>query len=187
MTILVDLIRPRTRSFAIAFDCLTVLAGSIFLGVMAQLAFPLWFTPVPLSMLPFGIMLVGATCGSKKGALSVLAFLVEGAFGLPMFAGFSGGMAVLFGASGGYLLASALSAFLIGYFLERGWVYKYSLTTLALTIGTAVMYLGGFAWLSCFVGMKQAFVLGVVPFLIGDAIKVGAAAALVPTCWKLRR
>ena len=185
MTVLIDQLRPKSQSWAIVFDCMTVLTASLFLGVMSQLALPLWFTPVPLSMLTFGVMLVGATLGSKKGSLAVLAFLAEGALGLPMFAGLRCGIAVLFGPTGGYLFGSVIAAFVIGYFLERGWVKKYGFTALALLIGSVIILACGSAWLGCMIGMKQALALGVYPFLIGDLIKVAAAATLVPTCWKL--
>ena len=125
MTVLIDLARPKSRSSAWLFDILAVVGASFFIGLMAQLAVPLWFTPVPLSMFPMSILLVGAVLGSRKGALAVLAFLFEGACGLPMFAGFSGGISVLFGATAGYLFGSAIAAFVIGYLLERGWVKRY--------------------------------------------------------------
>ena len=187
MTTLVDLVKPKNRSWAISFDCLAILAGSLFLGVSAQLALPLWFTPVPLSLFPLAVLLVGATLGAKRGALAVLTFLAEGALGLPMFAGFSGGIAVLMGPTGGYLVGSVLAAFAVGYLLQRGWINKYGLTTLALFTGSIIILGMGALWLSHFVGMQKALALGVYPFILGDVLKVGAAATLLPTCWKFAR
>jgi len=185
MTVLVNLARPKSWSYALLFDILFVFGGSLFLGLMAQLALPLWFTPVPLSMLTLGVLLVGAAMGSRKGALAVAAFLVEGACGMPMFAGFSGGLVVLFGPTGGYLFGSVLAAFIVGFLLERGFVNKYGLTALSLLIGSAIILGSGTLWLSFLLGPKAAFSLGFYPFILGDLIKVGAAASLVPTAWKL--
>ncbi len=187
MTILVDLARPKSRLYAALFDIFFVLGGSFFLGLMAQLALPLWFTPVPLSMLPLGILMVGACLGSKRGAITVLAFLAEGAVGLPMFAGLSSGLIVLFGPTGGYLFGSVIAAFVVGFFLERGWINRYGLTTLTLLSGSAIILVSGALWLGLFVGFKSACALGLYPFILGDLLKVGAAATLLPTCWKLFR
>ena len=185
MTVLVDLARPKSHNSALLFDMLFILGGSLFLGLMAQLSLPLWFTPVPLSMLPLGVLLVGACMGSRKGALTVLAFLGEGALGLPMFGGLSGGAAILFGATGGYLFGSVLAAFVVGFLLERGWINKYGLTTLSLVLGSTIILVSGALWLSFIVGFKAAFSLGVTPFILGDLLKIGVAATLVPTCWKI--
>lgn len=179
MTVLVDLARPKAQSLRIVFDCL---AGSLFLGLMAQLAIGLWFSPVPLSLWSLGILLVGATFGSKKGALIVMAYLAEGAIGLPMFAGLSGGVAALCGPTGGYLFGSILVAFSVGALLEKGWK-----NASAFFVGSALLLICGTLWLACFFGIKNALAWGLYPFLIGDLIKVGIATSTLQTCRKFAR
>ncbi|MCH9609953.1 MAG: Biotin transporter BioY [Chlamydiales bacterium] len=185
MTVLVDLVRPKSRNLALAFDALAVVGGSLFLGLMAQIALPLWFTPVPLSLFTVGVLLLGAGLGSKRGALAVLAYLLEGSIGLPMFAHMTSGAAVLLGITGGYLFASVPAAFVVGYLLERGWNSKYGLTALALLVGSAMILGFGTLWLSYFLGFKGALVCGFYPFVVGDLLKVVATATLLPTIWRV--
>ncbi len=181
----VDLVRPSNKARAFCYDLMCVITGSLFLALMAQLTLPLWFSPVPISMQSFAVLMLGAVLGSKRGALAVLTYLAQGACGLPFFAGGSFGFAVLMGACGGYLFGYVFAAFLIGYLLERGWNTSYKYTVSALTLGTFVILVAGFAWLSLFVGVHNACVMGVYPFLIGDLLKVGIATSLISTGWKL--
>jgi biotin transport system substrate-specific component len=181
----VDVIRPSDKRYAYAYDMLCVLAGSLFLALMAQLSIRLWFSPVPLSLQSFAVLMLGALLGSKRGALAIVAYLAEGALGLPFFAGGSAGIAALIGPTGGYLLGFILCAFLVGYLLERGWKRSYAMTIAALSLGTAVILFTGAFWLSFFVGGQNALTMGIYPFLIGDLLKIGAAASLIPTGWKL--
>ncbi len=180
-----DIVRPSSKSFAYSYYFLCVLAGSLFLGVMAQFSIPLWFTPVPITLQTFGVLMVGGILGSKRGALAVMAYLAEGAFGLPVFAGGVAGPAALMGPTGGYLLAFVGAAFLVGWLIERGWKQSYLLTVVALTLGTLTILIVGAAWLGFYVGAGNALTLGVYPFLIGGACKIAAAALLIPKGWKL--
>lgn len=122
MTSFVDVIRPvRSKPIAFAYDTGCILFGSLFLALFSQLAIPLWFSPVPLTMQTFAVLLLGALLGSKRGPLAVALFLAEGACGLPFFAG---GTAGISGATAGYLIGFVLCAFLVGFLLERGWKKK---------------------------------------------------------------
>lgn len=185
MTSYVDVIRSSDKPNAYAFNILYVLAGSLFLALMAQLSINIWFSPVPLSMQSFAVLMIGALLGSKRGALAVVTYLAEGALGLPFFAGGAAGIARLAGPTGGYLLGFILCAFLVGYLLERGWKRSYVMTMAALVLGTLVIQACGALWLAFFVGGQKALIMGVYPFLIGDLIKIGTAASLIPTGWKL--
>ncbi len=184
MSAYIDLIRPRRKQATLAFDLLCVLGGSLFLALMAQVAIPLWFTPVPLTLHTFAILLMGALLGSKRGTLAVILYLAEGALGLPVFAGGAFGWARLLGPTGGYLLSFILATYLIGYLLERGWRTSYLRTLFALMIGEAIILLLGTLWLSMSVGMDKAFMLGFVPFIPGEMVKILATALLIPTGWK---
>ncbi|MCC5832814.1 MAG: biotin transporter BioY [Chlamydiales bacterium] len=174
-----DVIRTSRTGYVCALNIVSLLAGSLFLALMAQISIPLWFSPVPLSMQTLAVLLLGALLGAKRGALAVAAYLAEGALGLPFFAGGAAGMAALAGPTGGYFLGFILSTFLVGYLLEReGW-RSYPMTIAALALGSLVILASGILWLSLFVGSGSALVMGFYPFLIGDLLKIGACATLI--------
>jgi len=181
----VDVLKPLGKSEASIYDGLCIFCGSLLLALMAQLSIQLWFTPVPITMQTFGVMLIGALLGSKRGSLSILLYLGEGAVGLPVFAGGRGGIASLIGPTGGYLFAFVISAFVIGFLLEKGWKGNYFLTMIAFSIGSILTLGLGALWLSFYVGVENAWIMGVYPFLIGCALKILTAAFLVPSGWKL--
>jgi biotin transport system substrate-specific component len=140
---------------------------------------------VPITGQTFAVLLTGALLGSRLGALAMFAYLLEGAAGLPFFRGGGGGVPHLFGATGGYLLAYPVAAFVTGLLAERGWDRKFLTAAAAMAIGSAVILAGGWLWLSRFVGAEQAFTLGVARFIVGDVVKIALAAAVLPTGWKL--
>ncbi len=172
MTACVANIRSSSRT-----TFLSVVAGSLFLALMSQLSLYLWFTPVPLSMQTLAVLMLGAVLGPKRGSLAVIAYLTEASLGLPFFAGGAAGLATLLGPKGGYLLGFILSAFLVGFLLEGKKGYLRTLA--ALSVGTLVILASGALWLSFYVGGHNALAMGVYPFLVGDLLKVGAAAALL--------
>lgn len=170
------------RSFAlvVGFSLLTALA--------AQVAIPLPFTPVPLTGQVFAVLLTGALLGPRLGALAMFAYLVEGACGLPFFYGGRGGAAhLLFSPTRGYLWAYPFAAFVTGYLAARGWDRRYWSAAVAMSLGSLVILFGGFVGLLNFLTPAQAFAQGVVPFLVGDVIKVALAAAVLPTGWAILR
>jgi biotin transport system substrate-specific component len=153
--------------------------------VAAQIAIPLPFTPVPLTAQTVVVLLTGLLLGSRLGSLAMLAYLAQGAAGLPVFAGGHAGLAWLLGPTGGYLVSFVAVAYVVGLLAERGWDRKYWKTALAMLAGTVMIWAGGALWLANFVGLSNAFAMGVVPFVSGDLIKLVLAAALLPTGWKL--
>ena len=102
-----------------ALTALQILGASLFLALCAQIRIPLPFTPVPLTLQTCGMMLVGATLGSRKGMLAVIAYIVEGSLGAPFFAGGSCGFMKLLGPTGGYFAGWILQAYIVGFFMER--------------------------------------------------------------------
>ena len=180
----IDIVRPSSKSSAHVYDAFCIFAGSVFLALMAQFSLRVWFTPIPLSLQTFAVLMLGALLGSKRGALAVMAYLMYGACGLPVFASGSAGIVALFGPSGGFFIGFVLAAFTIGFLLERGWKESYLLTFLALIAGEIVLFALGTAWLAFFVGAKHALAMGLLPFIIGDTLKVCVAAALIPAGWK---
>lgn len=184
MSSFIDIKRPVNQAFAVMHNAFWVLGGSLFLAFMSQLSLPLWFTPVPISMQTFAVMLLGGVLGGKKGGLAVLFYLFEGAIGFPCFANHRCGPTVLFGPTGGYLFGFVLSAFLIGFLMEKGWKKSYKLTLAALLSGTVVVFASGTIWLSYFVGTESVLAMGVYPFMVGEILKILAAAVFIPFGWK---
>ncbi|HVF87809.1 MAG TPA: biotin transporter BioY [Pyrinomonadaceae bacterium] len=171
----------RSTILVVAFSLLTALA--------AQIIIPLPFTPVPITGQTFAVLLTGALLGSRLGALAMIAYLVEGTLGLPFFRGGNGGAHyLLFSPTTGYLLAYPVAAFVTGLLAERGWDKRYLSAAAAMGIGSIVILLGGWAWLSLFFRTAtDAFNAGVAPFIIGDIVKIALAAAVLPTGWAILR
>ena len=169
-------------------SALVVVGFSLLTALAAQAVVPLPFTPVPLTGQTFAVLLTGALLGSRLGALALLAYLAEGAAGLPFFQGGTGGPAPLFGPTAGYLFAFPAAAFVTGYLAERGWDRRYLPAAAAMALGSLVILAGGWAWLAVFLrGGAEAFRLGVAPFLAGDLLKIALAAAALPAGWALLR
>lgn len=168
----------RGLALIIAFSLLTALA--------AQVAIPLPWTPVPITGQTFAVLLTGALLGSRLGALAMLAYLLEGASGLPFFAsGGAGLQRLLFSPTSGYLLSYPAAAFVVGLLAERGWDRRFLTAAAAMAVGSIVILLSGWAWLARFLSPAQAWQTGVAPFLIGDVVKIALAAAVLPSGWAL--
>ena len=170
-----------------ARSALLVVGFSLLTAAAAQVAVPLPWTPVPLTGQTFAVLLTGALLGPRLGALAMLAYLAEGAAGLPFFRGGAGGYAHLAGATAGYLLAFPLAAYVTGRLAERGWDRRYVPAAAAMALGSLVILACGWAWLAAALGGAQAFRLGVAPFLPGDVVKIALAAAALPAGWALLR
>ncbi len=179
-----DVFRPTEISRARYYDFALVIFGSLLIALSARIVIPLPFSPVPITGQTLMVLLIGMVLGSRRGALTVLAYLSEGIVGLPVFAG-GVGPAVLLGPTGGYLVGFVLAAFVVGLLAEQGWDRKVITTALAMLIGNALIYLFGVLWLANLIGLHGAFTGGLYPFLIGDVLKIGLAMILLPTCWKL--
>jgi len=168
-----------------ARDFMLILAGSLVVALSAQISVPLPFSPVPVTGQTFGVLLVGALLGSRSGALSLLVYLGEGALGLPVFAGGTGGLVRLAGPTGGYLLGFVAAAFLVGWLCERGWDRRLPTAAMAMLLGNAIIYLFGLPWLAHFVGSDKTLALGLLPFIPGDLSKLILAALALPGGWAL--
>ncbi|PYS95651.1 MAG: biotin transporter BioY [Acidobacteria bacterium] len=165
-----------------------VVAFSLLVALAAQVAVPLPWTPVPLTAQTFAVLLTGALLGSRLGALALVAYLVEGASGLPFFVGGAGGLQHFQGATAGYLLAFPVVAFVTGYLAERGWDRRFLTAALAMAAGSLVILACGWAWLALLLrSAGDAFRLGVAPFVVGDIIKIALAAAALPAGWAILR
>lgn len=169
-------------------DLILVTAGALFVSILAQVKIPLPFTPVPLTGQTFAVLLVAAVLGSKRGAASMTFYIALGAFGLPVFAGGTAGMTYLGGATLGYLIGFVFAAYVVGLLAERGLERNLRTSILPFLIGTVIIYACGVAWLTVLLGsFGKAVAAGLVPFVVGDIIKLTAAALALPAAWKLSR
>lgn len=179
-----DILRPSAKQKALAYDAILVIGGSLFIALCAQ--FTLHVGPVPITGQTLGVLLTGMLLGSRRGSLSVLAYLAEGIAGLPVFApGGPLGLARLVGPTGGYLLGFVAAAYVTGLLAERGWDRKLTTTLLAMLVGNVAIYACGLPWLALFVGIENSLPLGFYPFIAGDLAKAFLAAAALPIGWKL--
>jgi biotin transport system substrate-specific component len=177
---------PRTAEWIRSL--LLIISGSLILAVLAQIEIILPFTPVPITGQTFGVLLIGAVLGSKRGAAAMIFYITEGAMGLPFFAGGGSGLGILTGATAGYLAGFVVAAYAIGWLAERGLERNVRTSVIPFLVGTVIIYTCGVAWLSIIVGsLGKAITLGLVPFLIGDVIKLIAASLLLPAAWKFVR
>ncbi len=154
---------------ALAFAGLTLL-GSAALAASAQIALPMW--PVPATMQTLVVLLLGALGGSRLGVAAVLAYLAEGALGLPVFANGAAGPVALMGPTGGFLLGFLPMAWLAGF--ARGGLARQAGV---LTAAHLVVFIPGVLWLSRFTGLEGALLAGVLPFIPGTLVKTGLALA----------
>lgn len=166
---------PQLRT-SLALQVLVVALGSIILTLSAKIQVPFW--PVPMTMQTGVVVLFGAAMGWKLAGATVLAYLAQGALGLPVFSK-GGGLAYLAGPTGGYLIGFLAAAVLVGWLIERG--YGRSLVTafLAILAGDALIFAMGAGWLSTLIGFEKAIAVGVVPFLPAEALKVALACAVL--------
>lgn len=177
--VLADLV-PASR----VADAVLVLGGTALVAGLSQVLLPLPFTPVPLSLGTLGVLLVGATLGPVRGGASLALYLIAGVAGVGWFAG--GGSGWHF-ASFGYVVGYLLAAVVVGRLARAGADRRVASTIAAMLAGSAIIYACGVPWLMAFLGadLSTALMLGVVPFLIGDAIKSVIAAVVLPGAWRL--
>ena len=169
------------------WDAVLVVGFACLTAAFAQISF--WIGPVPITGQTFAVLLTGAFLGSRRGALSQLSYLAIGATGIPYWFALGGppGIARLVGPTGGYLIGFVAVAFLVGWLAERGWDRRIWTAVLAMLAGEAVLYVFGLSWLTRFVPGDKVLQTGLYPFIIGDLIKVTAAALILPSGWLLLR
>ena len=188
MTTLAPTLYTRTFPRAAGWlrDVILIVLGALFVAVMAQVKIALPFTPVQLTGQTFAVLLLGATLGSKRGAAAMALYIVFGALGLPVFAGGASGLAYLSGATLGYLVGFVIAAYVTGLLAERGLERSVRTSLLPFLIGTIIIYVCGVSWLAVVLGsFGKALAAGLLPFLIGDAIKLIVAALVLPGAWNL--
>jgi biotin transport system substrate-specific component len=170
-------------------------AASAFVAVCSHLSMPLYGTPVPLTLQPFAVLLIGLILAPRMAAASLLVYLGEGAMGLPVFspgAVTAPGLAHLFGPTGGYLLSYPIAAMLIS-FLWRSGRRSFGSALVSAAVGNVMILSTGALWLAelyrpiAHVSAQSVLTQAIVPFLPGDALKVVAAATLAAGWQRMRR
>ena len=168
-----------------------VAAGSALMAASARLSHHFSFSTVPVTGQTFAVLLIGALYGSRLGATTLIAYLAEGAAGIPVFAGGLGGISAIATASGGYLFGFVLAAYVVGWFAERGWD-RSRWIVLPMLLGNAILYVPGIIWLHQqfdIVGKPitwdTALDYGLWPFVAGDLAKLVAASLAVPAGWSI--
>ena len=161
-----------------------VLGGTALIAMAAQVSVPMF--PVPMTLQTLAILIVGLTFGARLGAVTLLAYLAQGAMGLPVFANGMNGAALL-GPTAGFLVGFVAMAWLAGLAVEKGLARGPVTTALCCLAISAALYLPGLVWLATFTGLETAVTVGALPFLAGDAVKAVIAALLVWGGWKAVR
>lgn len=175
----------------VAWRVLLAFAGSWLVAALAQFEIKLPFTPVPITGQTLGVLLVGASLGAGLGGVSMLLYLAQGALGLPFYSGGDSGAEFLrlSAVTGGYLRGFVLSAAVVGALAQRGWDRSIRTAIGAMFIGEVVLYAVAIPWLmqALDVSLGEALEIGLAPFVVGDTLKLFAAAGLVPIAWRVVR
>ncbi len=168
-------------------DLVVVALGAGLIAASAQVSIPLPFTPVPVTGQTFAVLLVGASLGLVRGGASGALYVLLGVAGAPVYADGAHGLAVVTGATGGYLVGFVVAAAVTGFLAERRWDRRFSSAVGAMLTGSLVIYLVGLPWLAVVLGtgLEKTLELGLYPFVPGDMLKLYLAAALLPAAWRL--
>lgn len=163
-----------------------VVAGTLVLALSSYVTVPM--IPVPITLQTLAVVLVGAFYGWRLGGITIAAWLMEGALGLPVFAGGTGGLLVFLGPTAGYLLSFPLIGALAGWLVEHGWNGAHPIRAFwAMMLAQTVCLLLGAAWLAVLIGPKSAFLTGVLPFIPGEIVKSALAAATLASWHAAKR
>jgi biotin transport system substrate-specific component len=199
-TLALELAPPRTRwGRHVAYQAGCAVAGVVLLALLAQVSIPLPFTPVPITGQTLGVLLIGAAYGPALGIGTIVLYLASAVVGLPVLApnadgSHDVGIAVLGAAAftGGYLWGFVAAAGLVGWLARRGWDRTLGSAIGAMLLGEVVIYVVGLPWLSRALALAGApstledtLVAGLYPYIVGDVLKLLAAAGLLPVAWRL--
>ena len=182
-TVIVDRWFEKTRVAAF-IEISTMVALT---AIAAQIAIYLPFTPVPLTLQTFVVLLGAAALGAQRAAISQFAYLSLALAGLPIMADGKGGLSAVYGATSGYLLGFIFASILVGHLANKYSTNRFGNVLLSYFLGSIVIYtlgvLGLIIWAK--INLYSALAVGVIPFVIGDKFKALAAGVLLPSAWKL--
>ena len=155
---------------------LMALAGTIVLAAAAKVAVP--FFPVPMTLTTVAVLAIAGTYGFRLGLATIVLYLVEGAFGLPVFAS-GAGLAYMAGPTGGFLAGFVVQTAIVGWAVDRGVGKNIFALFAVMLVSELVMFAMGFGWLANLIGVEKSWMFGVQPFILGDLLKTAIAATLV--------
>lgn len=185
--VLSDVIAPQEGMLLLAKKVALVIAGIAFLAIAAKITVPMF--PVPMTMGTFAVLTMGAAYGARLGLVTILGYMIIGALGFDIFAGSSAekfGLEYMMGSTGGYLVGYVLAVLALGTLARAGWDRTMPKMAGAMLLGNALIYVPGLIWLGVLYGWdKPILQWGLTPFLLGDALKLLLAAAILPMVWKL--
>ena len=159
-------------------NVLLILFGTLLLTISAKVQVPFW--PVPMTMQTFVVFLIGSTYGVRLSFLTLIAYLIEGAMGLPVFAA-GGGILYLTGPTAGYLYWMTIAAVVISYFANQGYCTSYLKSFISIIIGSAIIFALGVLYLGSIIGYNKAIQAGLLPFIPSELFKIALAVLLIPT------
>ena len=179
--ILINRIFPTNGFATFVKNIFLIILGTILLTISSKIQVPFW--PVPMTMQTFVVFLIGAAYGWQLAGLTLFAYLVEGALGLPVFAK-GGGLAYLIGPTAGYLYGMFLASIIIGFLSQKGFADSYLLCLFSIIIGSIIIFALGVGYLGSIIGYDKAILAGLTPFIPSEIFKIALAVALIPSISK---
>lgn len=180
---------PKAREFLSLHSILLVIGGTIAIAISSKIQIP--FAPIPVTMQTFVILALSMAFGPRLAVATTVLYALEGAVGLPVFAGTPArgiGITYMLGPTGGYILGFILAAFACGWLARAGWDRRVLTTVLAMVIGNALIYIPGLLWLGTITGWRENLLDdGFLSFIYIDMMKIALAAAVLPFVWKMVR
>ena len=181
-----NLVWPLGKSINLIRYLTLALAGSLLIAISSKIQIP--FYPIPMTMQTFVILGLSMAYGWRLAGATLTLYLLEGALGLPVFAGTPEkgiGLVYIMGTTGGYLLGFLAAAVTCGWLAEKGWDRNVFKTAAAMFIGNALIYIPGVLWLGVLLGWDKPIIdWGLTPFILGDLAKIALAAFVFPMVWK---
>lgn len=187
-SVLSEVILPRdSRQAKLVKQIALVLVGVMLLVLSAKIKIPM--IPVPMTMGTFAVLSIGAVYGPRLGLITIIGYMIVGALGFDVFASSSSekfGVSYMMGSTGGYLVGYVLAILVLGWTARQGWDRSVLKMAAAMVLGNVIIYVPGLLWLATLYGWDQPILTwGLTPFLMGDLVKLGLAALLLPGAWRL--
>ena len=187
-SVLSEVILPRdSRQAKLVKQIALVLVGVMLLVLSAKIKIPM--IPVPMTMGTFAVLSIGAVYGPRLGLVTIIGYMIVGALGFDVFASSSSeqfGVSYMMGSTGGYLVGYVLAILVLGWIARQGWDRSVLKMAAAMVLGNVIIYVPGLLWLATLYGWDQPILTwGLTPFLMGDLVKLGLAALLLPGAWRL--
>ena len=178
---LINALFPLTGLNVYLKNILLIFFGTLLLAVSSKIQVPFW--PVPMTMQTFIVFIIAMAYGWKLSLLTLIAYLIEGAMGMPVFAK-GGGFLYLTGPTAGYLYGMTIAAGIMGYFADLGYGKSIIKCIFPLLIGTVIIFVLGVGYLSLIIGLEKALVAGLLPFIPSELFKIALALFIIPSIWK---